>query len=98
MFGEQMGVRIGDYKLVRYDSNADTRTGQRNQPIAGPKLYNVTSDAGEAKELQAKWDAWNGSGRGERRNPVGVDEILRARTQGSSCLATLGWRTQSLWD
>src|SRR6266568_672727 len=37
--------------------------------------------------------------RGEqRRNPVGVGDVLRARTQGSSFLATLGWRTQSLWD
>ena len=34
-----------------------------------------------------------GLGRGEqRRNPVGVDGVLRMRTQGSSCLATLGWR------
>src|SRR5258706_1013917 len=40
-----------------------------------------------------------GLGRGEqRRNPVGVDGVLRMRTRGSSCLATLGWRTQSLWD
>jgi arylsulfatase A-like enzyme len=69
-FGEQMAVRVGDYKLVRYDSNVETRTGKRNQPIAGPKLYNLTTDIGEtkdlfsempgkAKDLQAKWDAWN---------------------------------------
>jgi arylsulfatase A-like enzyme len=69
-FGQQMAVRIGDYKLVRYDSNADTRTGKRDQPIAGPKLYNLADDIGEtkdlyeampdkAKELQVKWDAWN---------------------------------------
>src|SRR5882672_2127791 len=37
--------------------------------------------------------------RGDRRlNPVGVGMILTAISQGSSCLATLGWRTQSLWD
>jgi len=69
-FGQQMAIRVGDYKLVRYDSNADTRTGQRNQPITGPRLYNLASDIGEtkdlftqmpekAKELQSKWDAWN---------------------------------------
>jgi arylsulfatase A-like enzyme len=69
-FGEQMAIRIGDYKLVRYDSNVDTRTGKTGQPVAGPKLYNLKSDIGEtkdlfaqmpdkAKELQAKWDAWN---------------------------------------
>jgi arylsulfatase A-like enzyme len=69
-FGEQMAIRVGDYKLVRYDSNVETRTGKRNQPIAGPKLYDLGKDVGEAndlysampekaKELQAKWDAWN---------------------------------------
>src|SRR5438034_11702579 len=31
-------------------------------------------------------------------NPVGVGFHLRTVTQGSSFLATLGWRTQSLWD
>jgi hypothetical protein len=30
--------------------------------------------------------------------PVGVDFGLRLGTQGSSLLATLGWRAQSLWD
>ena len=69
-FGEQMAIRIGDYKLVRYDSNVDTRTGKIHQPVTGPKLYNLASDIGEskdlfasmpdkAKELQSKWDAWN---------------------------------------
>lgn len=69
-FGEQMAIRVGDYKLVRYDSNAETRTGKRGQPVAGPKLYNLANDIGEskdlfasmpdkAKDLQSKWDAWN---------------------------------------
>ena len=31
-FGEQMAIRLGDYKLVRYDSNADTRTGRGASP------------------------------------------------------------------
>jgi len=31
-------------------------------------------------------------------NPVGVATHFDTDTQGSSCLATLGWRTQSLWD
>jgi arylsulfatase A-like enzyme len=69
-FGQQMAIRMGDFKLVRYDSNADTLTGKRNQPIAGPQLYDLSKDIGEkndlfasmpdkAKELQSKWDAWN---------------------------------------
>lgn len=68
-FGDQMAIRIGDYKLVRYDSNVDTQTG-RNQPVSRPMLYNLKEDIGETKdlteampdkvkELQAKWDAWN---------------------------------------
>jgi arylsulfatase A-like enzyme len=71
-FGDQMAIRVGDYKLVRYDSNVETRTGKRNQPIAGPKLYNLAKDIGEtddlytampakAKQLQTKWDQWNAS-------------------------------------
>ncbi len=36
--------------------------------------------------------------RGICHNPVGVDDNLIPFTQGSSCVATLGWRTQSLWD
>ncbi|MDO8545200.1 MAG: sulfatase-like hydrolase/transferase [Opitutaceae bacterium] len=69
-FGQQMAIRMGDYKLVRYDTNADTLTGARGQPVSPPKLYNLAADIGEKrdlsstepaklKELQAKWEAWN---------------------------------------
>jgi len=69
-FGQQMAIRLGDYKLVRYDSNADTLTGGRNQPVTAAKLYNLAADIGETKdlaaempdkvkELQSRWDAWN---------------------------------------
>jgi len=69
-FGEQMAIRAGDYKLVRYDLNADTRTGGRRQGVTPPKLYNLQDDVGETKdlaatmpdkvkELQAQWDSWN---------------------------------------
>jgi arylsulfatase A-like enzyme len=69
-FGEQMAIRVGDYKLVRYDRNVETRTGAPGQPVAGPRLYNLARDIGETndlcaalpdkvKELQGKWDAWN---------------------------------------
>jgi hypothetical protein len=36
--------------------------------------------------------------RGVCHNPVGVGSDLFSFSQGSSFLATLGWRTQSLWD
>jgi arylsulfatase A-like enzyme len=69
-FGEQMAIRAGAYKLVRYDINADTRTGGRSQGVTAARLYNLRDDIGETKdlapafpdkvkELQSRWDAWN---------------------------------------
>ncbi|HEY2574428.1 MAG TPA: sulfatase-like hydrolase/transferase, partial [Verrucomicrobiaceae bacterium] len=71
-FGEQMALRMGDWKLVRYDINADTQTGGRRQPVTDFKLYNLASDIHEdhdlaaanpakVKELQEKWNTWNHS-------------------------------------
>lgn len=68
-FGQQMAIRQGDFKLLRYDSNADTNTGER-QPVTAAKLYNLREDIGETKhlaaampeklqEMQTKWDTWN---------------------------------------
>lgn len=65
-FGDQTAIRMGDFKLVRYDAAAEGGSGA----VLGPKLYNLSSDIGEAKdlaaempdkvkELQAKWDTWN---------------------------------------
>ena len=65
-----MAVHVGNYKLVRYDSNADTRTGKPRQPVTAARLYNLADDIGEKKdlaseqpdklrELQSKWDTWN---------------------------------------
>ncbi|HVJ86209.1 MAG TPA: sulfatase [Caulifigura sp.] len=69
-FGQQMAIRDGNLKLVRYDSNADTNTGKGGQPVTEFQLYDLASDPGESKdlaatmpakvkELQAKWDSWN---------------------------------------
>ena len=71
-FGKQMAIRVGDWKLVRYDLNADTRTGVRNQGVTPAKLYNLASDIGETndlaaampgkiKDLQATWNKWDKS-------------------------------------
>jgi arylsulfatase A-like enzyme len=68
-FGAQMAIRQGDWKLVRYDLNADTNTGKR-QGVTEAKLYRLANDIHEdndlagsnpenVQELQAKWDAWN---------------------------------------
>jgi len=69
-FGDQMAVRSGDWKLVKYDSNVETRSGRNNEPATAAKLYNLADDIGETKDLaasnpeqvkklQALWDDWN---------------------------------------
>ncbi len=68
--GEQMAIREGDWKLVRYDSNADTKAGGRNEPVTDFKLYHLANDLGETRDLsrehpekvaalQARWARWN---------------------------------------
>ncbi len=67
--GDQAAIRRGDYKLVRYDSNADTELGP-NQPATDFKLYHLGKDIGETHDLAsaeperaasmaADWAAWN---------------------------------------
>jgi len=41
---------------------------------------------------------FSSAARGICHNPVGVDEDLIPFTQGSSCVATLGWMPESRWD
>jgi arylsulfatase A-like enzyme len=64
-FGQQMAVRKGDWKLVKYDAVADG--GKGTSPT---RLYNLADDIGEktdltakqpekVKELQTAWDEWN---------------------------------------
>ena len=60
-FGEQMAIRMGDYKLVRYDSNADTRTGGASSPSPPRSSTTSPSDIGEDKDLAAA-DAGQGEG------------------------------------
>jgi arylsulfatase A-like enzyme len=65
-FGEQMAIRQGDWKLVKYDPVADGGKGKAT-PM---KLYNLADDIGETndlaakmpekvKELDAVWQKWN---------------------------------------
>jgi arylsulfatase A-like enzyme len=69
-FGSQTAIRMGDYKLVRYDSNADTLTGQGGQSVTAAKLYRLSDDLGEQNDLaptmpervaglEKRWNAWN---------------------------------------
>jgi arylsulfatase A-like enzyme len=65
--GEQMAVRQGDWKLVRYDPAAD---GGKASGATPAKLYNLARDVGESedlaerepervRELEAVWQKWN---------------------------------------
>ena len=84
--GQQMAIRRGDWKLVRYDSAAD---GSADKSVVGPKLYNLKDDLGESKdlaaampdkvkELEAIWANWSsqmakplwGEGRGPGRRRI----------------------------
>lgn len=69
-FGEQIAVRAGDYKLVRYDTTADGAGAGRRAGVSPVRLYNLREDIGEArdlavaqpekvKELQGLWIDWN---------------------------------------
>ena len=64
--GEQMAIRQGEWKLVRYDPNADGKKGKATPA----KLYNLVQDIGEAtdlaatnpdkvKALEATWGQWS---------------------------------------
>jgi arylsulfatase A-like enzyme len=65
--GQQMALRHGDLKLVRYDSTAD---GSERGEVTPPRLYNLAADIGESNDLAAVqpeklgqlqdlWNAWN---------------------------------------
>lgn len=68
-FGGQMAIRSGDWKLVRYDRNADTQAGRR-EGVTPYRLYNLAKDQHEdhdlaadmpdkVRELTAQWNTWN---------------------------------------
>jgi arylsulfatase A-like enzyme len=72
-FGQQMAIRSGDWVLVRYDVNADgaVKAGKKGMAnVTAPKLYNLTDDLGQTKDLseaqpervrqmQDAWERWN---------------------------------------
>lgn len=67
--GEQMAIRRGDWKLVRYDRVADGAAG-RNPGVTEARLYNLADDLGESRDLAAEkpeiaseleglWQTWS---------------------------------------
>ena len=71
-FGQQMAIRHGDWKLVRYDAAVEGGKSEKKgkAPVIGPRLYNLAEDIGQTRDLsarevarrehlQAMWDRWN---------------------------------------
>ena len=80
-FGEQMAVRRGDWKLVRYDTNAETNLGGR-QPVSAAKLYHLATDIHEDQRPRRR------ESREAQRTagPLGrVEQIQREATLGRRC-------------
>jgi arylsulfatase A-like enzyme len=54
-FGDQMAIRRGDWKLVRYDANADAAGAKSNREsragVTPLRLYNLAQDLGESQDL-----------------------------------------------
>jgi arylsulfatase A-like enzyme len=66
--GQQMAIRQGDWKLVKYSH--EFAGEEASGLLSPPRLYNLANDLGEAKdladtepakakELQGLWDQWN---------------------------------------
>ena len=68
--GQQMAIRKGDWKLVKY--SPEFAGEEPNSEVSPLRLYNLGQDIGEthdlagaqpekAKELKSRWDQWNQS-------------------------------------
>ena len=70
-FGQQIALRVGDWKLVKAPGGGISPGGRRGKAsTAGAQLYNLKEDIGEkhnlaekhaekVKELAAVWEKWN---------------------------------------
>jgi arylsulfatase A-like enzyme len=79
--GQQMAIRRGEWKVVRYDPAADTgEKSDRNKAsgVTAAKLYNLAQDIGEANDLAA-------------RNPEKLKELETAWRQWSAQQARPLW-------
>lgn len=79
-FGDQLAIRKGDWKLVRYDPALDTpgarsRAGGKATP---PRLYNLAEDLSESSDLS-------------EMNPAKVEELTKAWEAWASQLVEPLW-------
>ncbi len=79
-FGEQMAIRMGDWKLVRPDLATDKQFGDIAKQ---PMLFNLAEDIGEKNDLA-------------RDNPKKVQELLQVWQKWNEELAPPAWPPQTL--
>lgn len=79
-FGEQMAIRMDDWKLVRADLAPDKQFGNVAKE---PMLFNLANDMGEQKDLAASM-------------PERVKEMQRAWDKWNETLAKPAWQHHSL--
>lgn len=91
--GEQMAIRRGDWKLVRYDRAADRPRGRsdaRDVKMTPDRLYDLAGDPGERhdlsaenpeklRELRSAWESWNA----QLVRPLWGPGSARARSKAS---------------
>jgi arylsulfatase A-like enzyme len=79
-FGQQVAVRMGDWKLVKGAGSPAVAGSAGRATVDGAELYNLRDDIGESKnlaaaqpdkvrELAAAWNAWNAEQVGAKWNP-----------------------------
>jgi arylsulfatase A-like enzyme len=81
-FGQQMAIRMGDWKLVKAPGAGVQAGGRRGQAsTAGAHLYNLARDIGEQTNLAAQ-------------EPDKIKELASAREKWNAALVPPAWRPQ----
>jgi arylsulfatase A-like enzyme len=77
--GEQMAVRVGDWKLVKASEDAGDGEKPSKKPKGNAKLFNLaTSEPERVKHLTALWEKWSA----EMPKPaVGTDPDTKRKKQ-----------------
>jgi hypothetical protein len=83
--------------LARGTSHHDSSENPNGIPARSPGLRGASYPGKGFYKNEQPQRGCGVPGLGDATTPLGLWPIISS-TQGSSCLATQGWRTQSLWD